>query len=87
MDRQILVVQWCKNHGHKYSLNNRDFLELTMAHSTLEVLRRTESLDDLELNEARALLLPNDEQGNVMKCTKAFPKLHVCLFVRQVLLL
>ncbi|XP_021918501.1 uncharacterized protein LOC110829239 isoform X4 [Zootermopsis nevadensis] len=63
VDQQILVVKWCKDHGHRYSLNNRDFLELTMEHSTLEVLRRTAGLEDLELNEARMLLLSNNDQG------------------------
>jgi hypothetical protein len=72
VDHQILVVQWCKKHGHRYSFNNRDFLELMKEHSTLEVLRRTASLEDLDLNEARALLL-NSEQGNRIKLTKAIP--------------
>jgi hypothetical protein len=63
VDHQILVVQWCKERGHRYSFNNRDLLELTKEHSTLEVLRRTTSLEDLDLNEARTLLL-NNEQGN-----------------------
>jgi len=63
-DHQMSVVQWCKKHGHRYSFTNRDLLELTRERSTLEVLRRTASLEDLELNEARALLLQSNEQGN-----------------------
>jgi hypothetical protein len=72
VDHQILVVQWCKKHGHRYSFNNRDFLELIKEHSTLEVLRRTASLEDLDWNEARMLLL-NSEQGNWIALTKYFP--------------
>jgi hypothetical protein len=86
VDHQILVMQWCKKHGHRYSFNNRDFLELTKEHSTLEVLRRTASLEDLELNEARVLLL-NNEQGNWMELTKAFPKRCIQLFTYQICLL
>lgn len=86
VDHQILVMQWCKKHGHRYSFNNRDFLELTREHSTLEVLRRTASLEDLELNEARVLLLSN-EQGNWIELTKAFPKLCIQLFIYQACLL
>jgi hypothetical protein len=82
VDHQILVVQWCKSHGHRYSLNNRDFLDLTLEHSTLEVLRRTASLEDLELNEASMLLLSNNEQGNVMTFIKAFLKFCIFLCVR-----
>jgi hypothetical protein len=82
VDHQILVVQWCKKHGHRYTFNNRDFLELTKEHSTLEVLRRTASLEDLELTEARVLLL-NNEQGNWMELTKAVHQ----LFIYQVCLL
>lgn len=63
MDHQILVVQWCKKHGHGYSFNNRDIFLLTKEHSTLEVLRKTASLQDLDLNEARGLLHLNNEQG------------------------
>ncbi|XP_069671907.1 uncharacterized protein Sptz isoform X2 [Periplaneta americana] len=59
VEHQILVVQWCKKHGQRFSLNNKDFLQLTREHSTLEVLRRTTSLEDLEWNEARDLLLLN----------------------------
>jgi len=63
-DHQMSVVQWCKKHGRRYSFTNRDLLELTREYSTLEVLRRTASLEDLQLNEARSLLLQSNEQGN-----------------------
>jgi hypothetical protein len=63
-DHQMLVVQWCKKHGCRYSFTNRDLLELTREYSTLEVLRRTASLEDVELNETRILLLQSNEQGN-----------------------
>jgi hypothetical protein len=63
-DHQMSVVQWCKKHGHRYSFSNRDLLELTREYSTLEVLRRTASLEDLQLNEARSLLLQSKEKGN-----------------------
>jgi len=63
-DQQMSVVQWCKKHGRRYSFTNRDLLELTREYSTLEVLRRTASLEDLQLNEARSLLLQSNEQGN-----------------------
>jgi len=63
-DHQMSVVHWCKKHGRRYSFTNRDLLELTREYSTLEVLRRTASLEELQLNEARALLLQSNEQGN-----------------------
>lgn len=63
-DHQMSVVQWCKKHGRRYSFSSRDLLELAREYSTLEVLRRTASLEDLELNEARVLLLQSNEQGN-----------------------
>ena len=66
-DHQMSVVQWCKKHGRRYSFTNRDLLELTREYSTLEVLHRTASLEDLQLYDARVLLLQSNEQGNLVR--------------------